>query len=100
MNGLATGTHLDVDGLRERNKPTSTEAPLQPTPADWTETIAGKDEKDKKTFGRTPDGISQLLLFSFTGLFLSPCFKSFAGDGRRWHGVRLLLLIMLLFERF
>ena len=63
MSHDGSGTGIDADGLREKNTPQhahSTES-AQATVLDLNsqEEYAEKDEKDKKTFGRTPNGTGE-----------------------------------------
>ena len=56
--GLSTGTHLGDDGLRERNPTSQSQSPLGTGALTAAGEVEAKDSanKDKKTFGRTPDG--------------------------------------------
>jgi hypothetical protein len=57
MDPHATGVHLQKEGLRERN----THADGQETGRDAVPPVeVDSQEKNKKTFGRTPDGTSEL----------------------------------------
>lgn len=59
---------LDASGLRER-LPKQTDAPLQAESVETAQDVVkqlnrqeeeqGKDEKEKKTYGRTPDGTGE-----------------------------------------
>ena len=63
MSESLPNTRLDSSGLRERNTPQHT-----PSPEIAKETVLGlnaeefhsnKSSKDKRTFGRTPDGVGK-----------------------------------------
>ncbi|KGO56071.1 Phospholipid methyltransferase [Penicillium expansum] len=71
--GLSTGAHQDIDGLRERNTRVDSTVGREALAAVGEVEIEDKDGKESKTFGRTPDGkvftvpqthdmVSQLLL--------------------------------------
>lgn len=60
--GLSTGSHLDTNGLRERNvssQPGSTGPPDALAASGEVETKDKKPGKEMKTFGKTPDGTSK-----------------------------------------
>lgn len=63
MNGLTDKAVLDIEGLRERNVSLQTNDDVAARKAvlqlNALEETADKKEKDKKTFGRTPDGIGK-----------------------------------------
>lgn len=67
--GLSTGAHQDIDGLRERNTRVDSTVGREALTAMGEVEIKdkeGKDGKELKTFGRTPDGtgkpVSELYL--------------------------------------
>jgi hypothetical protein len=63
MNGEASGTALNTEGLRERNVPvrvqTEDDARRAVLELNALEELTKKDEHGRKTYGRTPDGIGQ-----------------------------------------
>lgn len=63
MSDEGSGPGIDPEGLRERNAPLHTDSAenAKATVLDLNakEEHADKDEKDKKTFGRTPNGTGQ-----------------------------------------
>ena len=63
MNGLTGKAALDTQGLRERNVSLQTNGDAEAREAvlhlNALEENAEKQQKDKKTFGRTPDGIGK-----------------------------------------
>lgn len=63
MNGLTGKAALDTQGLRERNVSLQTNGDDEARKAvlhlNALEENAEKQQKDKKTFGRTPDGIGK-----------------------------------------
>jgi hypothetical protein len=63
MNGLSGKTVLETEGLRDRNGSIQangvTEARKAVLHLNALEEKAEKEDKDKKTFGRTPDGIGK-----------------------------------------
>jgi hypothetical protein len=63
MNGLTGKAALDVAGLRERNVSLQTNDDVVARKAvlhlNALEEKAEKKDKDRKTFGRTPDGIGK-----------------------------------------
>ena len=60
MSGQGLSLGMDTEGLRERNKPVRTNTAEDARKAvlelNAVEERANKNEDDKKTFGRTPDG--------------------------------------------
>jgi hypothetical protein len=76
MSSGTAGFGLDVEGLRER-LPHQPEAPVKAETVNVAQDAVkelneqqaseGKDEKDKKTFGRTPDGTGAYTRPSFSG---------------------------------
>jgi hypothetical protein len=76
MSSGASGLGLNVEGLRER-LPQQPEAPVKAENVDVAQDAVKelneqqaseqKDEKDKKTFGRTPDGTGAYTRPSFNG---------------------------------
>ncbi|KAJ5560974.1 hypothetical protein N7535_009171 [Penicillium sp. DV-2018c] len=54
--GLSTGAHQDIDGLRERNVRTDSTVGREALTAAGEMEAKDKDGKSLKTFGRTPDG--------------------------------------------
>lgn len=66
MSYEGPGPGTDAEGLRERNVPLHTNSVegAKATVLDLNskEEHADKDEKDKKTFGRTPNGTGELLV--------------------------------------
>lgn len=76
MSDLPATPHLDPEGLRERSVPqrtkTADEARKAVIELNDVEEKSNKDEKDKKTFGRTPDGTGECYthgVLAFTTLF-------------------------------
>lgn len=62
--GLSTGAHQDIDGLRERNIRVDSTVGREALTAFGEVEIKdkeGKDGKELKTFGRTPDGTGKLV---------------------------------------
>jgi hypothetical protein len=63
MNGLPRGAALDADGLRERNVSLQAHNDGEARDAvlrlNALEEKADRKEEDKKTFGRTPDGVGK-----------------------------------------
>jgi hypothetical protein len=58
--GLSTGAHQDIDGLRERNVRTDSTVGREALTAAGEMEAKDKDGKHLKTFGRTPDGTGKL----------------------------------------
>lgn len=58
---------MDSSGLRERNKPTQADTPEEARKVvvelNAVEESKSDDDKHKKTYGRTPDGIGRCQLF-------------------------------------
>jgi hypothetical protein len=63
MNGLTGKAALDAEGLRERNVSLQANGDEEARKAvlhlNALEEEAEKEEQDRKTFGRTPDGIGE-----------------------------------------
>ena len=68
MSTLHRTGGLDQDGLRERNVPqqacSTTQARQMVQGLNSEQQQNEKDEKDKKTYGRTPDGTGRCCLFA------------------------------------
>ena len=64
MNDMATTESIETEGLHQRNVPVqakSTEDARQTVlQLNALEEKTGKDDADKKTFGRTPDGTGKV----------------------------------------
>lgn len=60
--GLSTGAHQDIDGLRERNTRVDSTVGREALAAVGEVEIEDKDGKESKTFGRTPDGKGKLVI--------------------------------------
>jgi phosphatidylethanolamine N-methyltransferase len=58
--GLSTGAHQDIDGLRERNLRVDSTVGREALTA--AAEVEIKDGKKQKTFGRTPDGTGKLIM--------------------------------------
>lgn len=54
--GLSTGTHQEIDGLRERLRCADSTVGREALTAVGEVEIKDKDGNELKTFGRTPDG--------------------------------------------
>ena len=63
MNGRASGVALNADSLRERNVPvracTEDDARKAVLELNAHEERTQEDEQNRKTYGRTPEGISE-----------------------------------------
>lgn len=63
MSNEDSGTGIDAEGLRERKIPQHTSASESVEAGVWNlnskEEHAEKDDKEKKTFGRTPNGTGE-----------------------------------------
>lgn len=85
MSSGTSGLGLNVEGLRER-LPHQPEAPVKAKNVDVAQDAVKelneqqaseeKDEKDKKTFGRTPDGTGAYTIPSFNGCRASNMWNS------------------------
>ena len=61
MNGKASGVALNADSIRERNAPVRTEDDARRAVLELNahEERTQKDEQNRKTYGRTPEGIGE-----------------------------------------